>query len=134
MPTIAFRITHTADTAALLDQIEPKMVNVGNAMARRAQRLVPKRTWDLHDTITAETRRVGKTIRTEVGAGGDGVDYALYVERGTSVMAAQPYLRRALLQTRAADLNVTGSGPARHGHVTVITRRATSARRARGRS
>jgi hypothetical protein len=77
---------------------------------RRMKRIVPKRTFALRDSIRGNTARSGSAVLTRVGAGGstpDGkvVDYALHVERGTSRAKAQPYMRPALLQSRAADLN-----------------------------
>lgn len=118
-------ITRVVDPGELGRQIEPKMVNLGNAVAKRMQRLVPKRTWALHDSIVTGTRRTGGKVVTEVGAGNDDVGYELAVEYGTSRMAAQPYMRPALLQSRAGDLTTSGSGPARHG---VITTRRTRRR------
>lgn len=117
-------ITRVVDDDELGRQIEPYMVNLGNAIARRMQRLVPKRSWALHDTIEAGTEREGGRVITEVGAGGGDVDYELMVERGTSRMRAQPYMRPALLQSRASDLNFTGGPPKRHGVVRITTRRS----------
>lgn len=119
MPTRII-ITRVTDADELARQIEPKMQNLGNAIARRMQRLVPKRTWALHDTITTGTDRQGGTVRTEVGVGSDEVDYWQHVERGTSRQAAQPYMRPALLQSRAGDLTTSGEGPRQHG---VVARR-----------
>lgn len=119
-------ITKVTDPAEVARQVEPKMRNLGNAIAARMQRLVPKRSWALHDTIDAETDVAGGTVTTRVGAGSGKVTYALHVERGTSKMAAQPYMRPALLQSRAGDLNFGGGGPARHG---VTAARPTRRRR-----
>lgn len=121
-----FIITKVAAPGEVVAQIEPKMRNLGDAIAKRMQRLVPKRTWALHDTIDTETTANGGTVSTVVGAGGGDVDYAMHVERGTSRMAAQPYMRPALLQSRAADLNFGGGGPQRHG---VVSSRPTRRRR-----
>lgn len=99
------RITRFINDAALADEIAPKLANLGNAIGRRMQRLVPKRTWALHDTIVAgPVERRGSKLTLAIGAGSDKVRYALHVERGTSRMAAQPYMRPALLQSKAADL------------------------------
>ena len=121
-----FVVTRIIDPAEVGTQLEGKMANLGNAIARRMQRLVPKRTWALHDTIDVEVERTGSTVRTRVGAGGGRVGYALHVERGTSRQAAQPYMRPALLQSRAGDLDFGGGGPARHG---VTSARPTARRR-----
>lgn len=122
------RITKTVDGGDLAQQIEPKMANLGRAIGTRMQRLVPKRTWALHDTISHQTERRGNRVVTTVGAGGrvQGVlvDYELNVERGTSRMAAQPYMRPAMLQSKAGDLNFAGDEPKRHG-ITVVTSRRT---------
>lgn len=107
---IKLRITRVLAADELGTQIEPKMQALGQAIGARAQRLVPKRTFALHDSIGTETRRSGATVTTTVGAGGGDVNYALYVERGTSKMAAQPYLRPALLQSTNGDLTYTGGG------------------------
>lgn len=99
------RITKVTDGAEIARQVVPHMEALGQAVAARARRLVPKRTWALHDTIDTETTRSGSKITTTVGAGSSKVDYALHVERGTSKMRAQPYLRPAFAQISAADLN-----------------------------
>lgn len=116
MPNDArIRITRAVDPGELGDQIVPKMENLGQAIGARAQRLVPKRTWALHDTITAETERHGAKVTTTVGAGDEDVDYALFVERGTSKARAQPYLRPAFAQVTGRDLNYSGKGIEHHG-------------------
>lgn len=109
------RITRTTDPEELGAQIEPKMRNLGNAIARRMQRGVPKRTWALHDTIVTDTVRTGSKVITTIGAGSRKVKYWDMVERGTSKMAAQPYMRPALLQSKSADLNFKGTPAPRHG-------------------
>lgn len=117
-------ITRVVDPDELGEQIEPHMVKLGNAIATRMQRLVPKRTWALHDTIVVGTERRGAKVITEVGAGGGDVDYEQHVERGTSRQKAQPYMRPALYQSKASDLNFGGAGPKRHGVVRMTTRRS----------
>lgn len=125
------RITRVVDDETLGRQIEPKMAALMQAMGARAQRLVPKRTWALHDTITAGVERSGSKVVGTLGAGGtDDVEYALDVERGTSKMTAQPYLRPAFAQTTSADLRYRGKGITTHGVVAFSSRRARV--RARG--
>lgn len=125
MPNDArIRITRVVDEEELGRQIEPKMEKLGQAMGARMQRLVPKRTWALHDTISASTERKGAVVTTTVGAGGEGVDYALDVERGTSKMRAQPYMRPAFAQTTGRDLAYSGKGITTHGVVAFSSRRA----------
>lgn len=99
------RITKLVSDDELGRQLEPKMANLGQAIARRMQRLVPKRTWNLHDTIAADTEREGGKVTLQVGVGGNGeADYWEHVERGTSRQKAQPYMRPALLQSTGRDL------------------------------
>lgn len=121
------KITKTTDGADIARQVEPHMANLGRAIGTRMQRLVPKRTWALHDTVSHQTERRGSKVITTVGAGGrvQGVlvDYELNVERGTSRMAAQPFMRPAMLQSKAGDLNYRGDEPKRHGVITVTSRR-----------
>lgn len=125
------RITRVYDDR-LAEQIEPAMRRLGQAVGSRMQRLVPKRTWALHDTIDATTERNGSRITTTVGFGSDEVDYGLHVERGTSRAAAQPFARPALLQSRAGDLDFKGKGIMTHGVVAASTRRSRSRDRREG--
>lgn len=122
--TTRIRITRVTDGDEIARQMLPHMEGLGQAVGERMQRLVPKRTWALHDTISAETERKGARVTTTVGFGDDAeVDYGLEVERGTSKMRAQPFARPALLQSRAADLNYSGAGIRRHGVRTITSRR-----------
>ncbi|UYL87141.1 hypothetical protein QEH40_gp20 [Microbacterium phage OscarSo] len=130
MPNTAkIRITRVVNEEELGRQIEPKMEALGQALGARMQRLVPKRTWALHDTIDTETTRAGAKVTTVVGFGSDEVDYGLDVERGTSKMRAQPFARPAFEQTTGRDLRYSGKGVTRHGVVSFSSRR----NRARGR-
>lgn len=121
---IRIRITRVVDDDELGRQIEPKMRNLGEAIGARMQRLVPKRTWALHDSIVTDTERTGARVVTQVGAGNDDVDYALHVERGTSRAKAQPFMRPAFAQTTGRDLNFSGRGIVAHGVFSASTRRA----------
>ena len=106
-------ITRVVAPGELADEIVPPMRRLGNALHRRVQRLVPKRTWRLHDTVVSDVEVDGAKVRAVVGVGGptdaapEGADYWEHVERGTSRMRAQPYMRPALLQTKSADLKST---------------------------
>lgn len=108
------RITRYTSGGELATQLAGPMGNLGNAVGRRMQRLVPKRTWRLHDTIRRSDPVVrGSKVSVEVAAGGQTVrgryvNYELHVERGTSKMAAQPFMRPALLQSTDADLLFEG--------------------------
>ena len=128
--TTRIRITRVTDGDEIARQVLPHMEALGQAVGARMQRLVPKRTWALHDTISTETERKGSRVTTTVGFGDDKVDYGLEVERGTSKMRAQPFARPALAQSRAADLNYRGAGIRRHGVRTITSRRTRL--RARG--
>ena len=132
--TTRIRITRVTDGDEIARQMLPHMEGLGQAVGARMQRLVPKRTWALHDTIATETERKGSRVTTTVGFGDPSatppVDYGMAVERGTSKMRAQPFARPALLQSKAGDLNYSGAGIRRHGVVTVTSRRTRL--RARG--
>jgi len=107
MAGMSIRITKTASDSELGAELEPKMANLGQAIAGRMQRLVPKDTWRLHDTIAADTERDGAKVTLQVGVGGAGeADYWEVVERGTSSgsQRAQPYMRPALFQSTGRDL------------------------------
>jgi len=114
MADARIRITKWTDTGDLARQLETPMRNLGQAIGSRMQRLVPKRTWALHDSISTETKVSGSKVTTEVSFG---TGYGLFVERGTSKMAAQPFARPALLQSKAGDLTFGGSGITTHGVV-----------------
>lgn len=103
------RVTKVADPRVLDADLLKAGGNLGNAIGRRGRRLVPKRSWALHDTIRSAAKLVkpGKVIVTVTAGGnvnGKLVDYAAHVERGTSKQRAQPYLRPAVMQSRDRDL------------------------------
>lgn len=106
----SIRITRVLDADDLGRQIEPRVNNLMGNMANRMRRLVPKASWRLHDTIERQpAKSAGGVVTGSVTFGGKTVrgklvNYHLMVERGTSKMAAQPYARPALYQTRARDL------------------------------
>ena len=64
---------------------------------------VPKDTFQLHDDIDIRQRGA----RLEIGAGGDGF-YGYFLERGTSKMAAQPWLAPSLDAARARVVAAIG--------------------------
>lgn len=70
---------------------------LGPAIQANARRTVPVRTGALSRSIIVQVRRDGAKSVLQVGSA---LPYALFVETGTSRMAAQPYLRPALLQAR----------------------------------
>ncbi len=126
---VRIRITRTVQPGAIGRQIEPHMRKLGQAVGARMQRIVPKRTWALHDSINAETVTRGDRVTTTIAFGGGKVDYGLLVERGTSRMRAQPFARPALLQSKAGDLRYSGVGIKRHGVIDVSTRRTRTRQR-----
>lgn len=118
---IRVRVTKVVQPGTVVEQVIPAMRRIGNAVGVRMQRLVPKDTWRLHDSIEPPViSRRGSAVVATVAVGGKVVDgefvnYHLMVERGTSRMAAQPYMRPALLQTRSADLAFSGDMASKHG-------------------
>ena len=107
----SFVITRVVDDAEFAELIEPSVLNFMRQMHRRAQRIVPKRTWRLHDSLTSEVVREGGMVVGLLGVGGFvnayEVDYWDHVEYGTSRQKAQPYLRPAFAQSKDGDLTAT---------------------------
>jgi HK97 gp10 family phage protein len=100
-----FVVKKKMSSPELARQIEPAVGSLMQAIARRMQRLVPKRSFNLNDTIAADTHIEGSTVIGEAGAGGNGeAPYWAAVEYGTSRQAAQPYIKPALLQSKSSDL------------------------------
>lgn len=64
--------------------------------AQEARRRVPVRTGALQRSIRSRVIKKGEEVTIELVAGGGEVDYARYVEEGTSRMAPRPYLRPAV--------------------------------------
>lgn len=63
---------------------------------KAAQEKVPKRTWTLHDHIVAEAVKVEPDhVEARVGPDKEAF-YGMFLELGTSKMAARPFLRPAL--------------------------------------
>lgn len=113
---IDFRIVNVkADPAAIALLMEGPMSKLGNALGKRMQRLVPKRTFALNDSISTETNVKGSRVVTTVTVGGGDVDYWSPVEYGTSRMAAQPFMRPAFRQATNRDLVYAGAGPKANG-------------------
>lgn len=103
-----FTITRVVDDDEFAALLEPVVLNFMHQMHRRAQRIVPKRTWRLHDSLTSEVVREGGMVVGLLGVGGFvnayDVDYWEHVEYGTSRQKAQPYLRPAFAQSKDSDL------------------------------
>lgn len=62
-----------------------------------AVRICPVDTQRLRSSLTFEIEKKGKEI---IGRIGTNVEYSIFVEYGTSRMAAQPYLRPALAKNK----------------------------------
>jgi HK97 gp10 family phage protein len=71
---------------------------IADEMAGDMRRYAPVETGELKATIRVET--FGELHRIWIGDVAGGVDYHLYQEFGTSVMAAQPFIRPAVYQRR----------------------------------
>lgn len=85
------------DSSKLRKQVETK-VDVGMQKActvvrNDAARICPVDTGRLRSSLAYEIETKGKEI---IGRIGTNVEYSIFVEYGTSRMAAQPYLRPAL--------------------------------------
>lgn len=100
MAGVTVRVTGRDRILDRMRQVFQRSVSAGDDAARetaeavkiRAQQLVPIDTGRLHDSI--RVNRQGP--RMYVVGPGDEVEYAGYVEYGTSVSPAQPYMRPAL--------------------------------------
>lgn len=93
------------------EQIGAAMRKLMGNMKRRAIRLVPKKSRALMRSIDYDLVSEGGEWIGTLYAGTDveGTDaYALIIEKGNSQRAAQPYLRPALMQTRAVDMTQGG--------------------------
>jgi hypothetical protein len=92
----------TYDSSTSIERaVEDQVIRpITEAVAEDMARMVPVLSGALQSTIEGEVVSwdVGRVRFGDVGAG---VDYHLYVEFGTSQMAAQPYARPALYRTRS---------------------------------
>lgn len=95
------RVTLSASGLGDLSRVVDERVvhPVTDAVADDMRRMVPVLSGDLLGTIREEH---GDGFgRVHFGDVDEGVDYHLYQEFGTTVMAAQPYARPALYRTRS---------------------------------
>lgn len=74
---------------------------MANTVQRKAKRLCPVATGRLRSSITTAVGQDGDGV---YGLVGSDVEYAAYVELGTSRRAATPYLVPAVLEVTAAEL------------------------------
>ena len=88
-----FKVTWESNLTEFKHEIEDgvnrAMEAIGKDVMERAKEYCPVDTGRLRDSITYETGDMSVAV-------GSDVEYAAYVELGTSKMAAQPYLRPAL--------------------------------------
>lgn len=101
MPGRTRVVINAAGRARLDAVIEARVTRpVTFAVADDMERLVPVLSGDLRSTIEPEivSPHVG---RVNFGDVARGIDYHMYVEDGTSRMAAQPYARPALYRVRS---------------------------------
>ncbi|KKN40051.1 hypothetical protein LCGC14_0737140 [marine sediment metagenome] len=81
-------------TAAIKDRAEKVLTAAASHVKSQARLTVPVDTGDLLNSI--DTKQEG--LEAKIGSD---LHYAAYVEAGTSKMAAQPYLRPALMSSIA---------------------------------
>ena len=86
---------------ALTQEIITALMRGGMIIETDAKRRCPVDTGRLRASLTTDVEREGKT--TFVLKGGTNVEYASFVENGTSRMAAQPFLRPAV-DAKAKDV------------------------------
>lgn len=92
-------VLHPAGIAAVEVAAGRSAYRLAEDMADDMRRYVPVDTGELRATIRVERTPTG--ARIHIGNAAGGVDYALYQEFGTSVMAAQPFIRPAVYRTRS---------------------------------
>lgn len=77
--------------------VEKEMSDIGNQVAEDARRMAPVETGALRDSIQSEVSGSGTETTVRVGSN---LEYAIYVEMGTSNQGAQPFLRPAATKKR----------------------------------
>ena len=90
-----------------------RLEKAGELVAERARAKVPVRTGKLKDTIRVRRLKGDPKQDVRVYAGNrikGGAFYAHMVERGTKKMAAHPFLRPALNQSRNEIKNIVENG------------------------
>lgn len=88
---------HTDEVLNALDsQTEAVLTAWGMQAETYAKQLAPVDTGRLRNSLTYEVQQSDKAVII-----GSGVEYAPYVEQGTSKQKAQPYLRPAIIDHRA---------------------------------
>jgi HK97 gp10 family phage protein len=94
--------TGVAEVERRTDSLVERLADLS---AADMERTAPVDSGDMVSTIRVEKPRdLVRHVKCGgmVGASGEYVDYAVYVELGTSRMAAQPFMRPALYRLRTA--------------------------------
>lgn len=103
---MAFRYTPDGGGIVEIERRTDEIVEqLADLSAADMKRTAPVDTGDMVDTIRVEKPRpLVREVKCggEYASSGEYVDYAVYVELGTSKMAAQPFMRPALYRLRTA--------------------------------
>lgn len=91
----AFQAALERELARLVVTTERKVFALALKVQRNARLACPVDTGRLRASISVTEGRDGRGYFVDIGTN---VDYAAFVEYGTSVSAAQPFLRPGLLQ------------------------------------
>ena len=105
MPNIEISLTDNSDLIkdALEDQVEQALIAVGITAENNAKREITRAVYDTPESPSyVRTGRLRNSLTHSVAMNekavyiGSNVEYAAYVELGTSRMRARPYLRPAV--------------------------------------
>jgi len=96
-PALFIRQLQSLD-GAVTSHLQTAMGEIAQLVERRAKELAPVDTGTLRASIGHVVNRMGRDAITAII--GSDVEYAPYQEYGTYKMAAQPFLRPALEQSR----------------------------------
>lgn len=91
---IVYRQGALADIDAKIEELKD---DIGKEITDKAKQYVPVDTGELRDSINVQA---DDPVNKEIYIGST-VEYAIYIEMGTTKMSPQPYLRPALDETMA---------------------------------